>query len=102
MIPPIISPPSSLPHVPPLSCFLYLLCPCLLPVCSSPVEFRDFDFPSKILGLLSPWTADLTYAGDSKEAKKEKKSHISKSPSKSCFHNHIHVMPLCLIPPPNS
>ena len=62
------------------------------------MEFRDFDFSSKILGLLSPWTADLTYARDSTEAKKEK-SHISKFSSKPCFYNHIHVMPLCLIPP---
>ncbi|GMF94015.1 unnamed protein product [Aspergillus oryzae] len=80
-IPPIIPPPSSLPYFPPLSIFaLSLSAPPLL----SLVEFRDFDFSSKILGLLSPWTADLPYARDSKEAKKEK-SHISKIPEQVLF-----------------
>ncbi|KAE8378849.1 hypothetical protein BDV26DRAFT_260698 [Aspergillus bertholletiae] len=57
---------------------LCLLCPCPLPF-YFPLEFRDFDFSSKTLGLLSPWTADLTYARDSKEAEKKKKAIFQNS-----------------------
>ncbi|KAE8326982.1 hypothetical protein BDV39DRAFT_83919 [Aspergillus sergii] len=91
-----------LPHFlnfPPLSIFpLSLSAPPLL----SLVEFRDFDFSSKILGLLSPWTADLPYARDSKEAKKRKKPYFQNSRSSPVSIILYTSCPLFDTPPPIS